>query len=107
MSALPKQHLPVIEEREAEVIYLVVPPVASLAPAVIKPFTLVEQASALVYSFQIRSHRSSEKALALSFAFFLTVVVGLWAYNVKSAFGIDIFPHQHLENFVPLPGWQR
>jgi len=104
MSALPIQQLP-LQEQEAEVIYLVVPPAVALPT--VRPYSFAEQMSSMIFNFQVRSNRASEKALALSLAFFITVVAGLWAYNVKSAFGVDFFPQQHIENFAPLPGWQR
>lgn len=106
MSALLKQQLPV-QEQDAEVIYLVVPPTVAAPLPTLRPFSVAEQVSAMLYAFRMRTYRASEKGLALSLALFVTVVGGLWAYNVKSAFGIDIFPNQHLENFAPLPGWQR
>ncbi|MBI1333539.1 MAG: hypothetical protein GC165_11755 [Armatimonadetes bacterium] len=107
MSALPIHQLPVQEQQDAEVIYLVVPPTVEAPMAAPRPFSLAERASLWMMDFQARSRSASDKALAISFAVFATLVIGLWAYNVKSAFGIDIFPHQHLENFAPLPGWQR
>jgi hypothetical protein len=109
MSALPIHHLPIEEQQSPEVIYIVVPKTEVLAtPALApKPYSLAERLSLAVYNFQIRSKSRSDKAHALAFALSFTLIAGFWAYNVKSAFGIDIFPHQHIENFAPLPGWQR
>lgn len=108
MSALPVHQLPVVEPQESEVIYLVVPPTATAhSTTVARPYSLVEQLSLTLYNFKNRSQRASDKALALSFALFITAAVGIWGYNVKSAIGIDMFPHQHVENFAPIPGWQR
>ena len=106
MSALPVYQLPIEEQQSPEVIYLVVPQVAVTAP-VLRPYSLLERLSLMVYDAQVRSKSKSDKAHAIAFALSFTLIAGFWAYNVKSAFGIDIFPHQHLENFVPLPGWQR
>jgi hypothetical protein len=106
MSALPVYQLPIGEQQNPQVIYLVVPQAAVTAPA-IQPYSLVERLSLTFYNFQIRSRRQSDKVHAIAFAISFTILTGFWAYNVKSAFGIDIFPHQHLENFIPLPGWQR
>ena len=109
MSALPIHHLPIEEQHSPEVIYLVVPKTdvfPALTPAP-KPYSLAERVSLAVYNFQIRSKSRSDKAHAMAFALSFTLIAGFWAYNVKSAFGIDIFPHQHIENFAPLPGWQR
>ena len=106
MSALPVYQLPIEEQQNPEVIYLVVPQAAAQAPTS-QPYSLLERLSVMVYDFQIRSKSKSDKCHAIAFALSLTLIAGFWAYNVKSAFGIDIFPHQHLESFVPLPGWQR
>ena len=106
MSALPNRQLPV-SQPETEVIYVVVPTTIDLQPVLPSPSSLVERVSLMLYTFPIGSQAARDKGLALAFAFFLTLVIGLWAYNVKSAFGIDIFPHQHIENFGPSPGWQR
>ncbi len=107
MSALPIHHLPIEEQQSPEVIYIVVPKTDVVATKVTKPYSLVERVSLVVYNFQICSKSRSDKAHALAFALSFTLIAGFWAYNVKSAFGIDIFPHQHIENFAPLPGWQR
>ena len=107
MSALPVYQLPIEEQSSPEVIYLVVPRTApALAPS-IKPYSLIERLSLSLYNFQRGARTKSDKAHALAFALSFTLIAGFWAYNVKSAFGIDIFPHQHIENFAPLPGWQR
>ena len=107
MSALPIHQLPIEELQSPEVIYLLVPNIApTLAPA-LKPFSMLERLSLVFYNFQVNSKRKSDKAHAIAFALSFTLIAGFWAYNVKSAFGIDIFPHQHIENFAPLPGWQR
>ena len=106
MSALPNQHLP-IQESEPEVIYLVVPPAVAAPLTTVRPYSLAERLSVVAFNLNVRTHSARERGLAIAFACFATVVAGLWAYNVKSAFGIDIFPHQHLESFAPLPGWQR
>jgi hypothetical protein len=107
MSALPVHQLPVVEPQESEVIYLVVPPAVTAHTTVARPYSLVEQLSLTWYNFKNRSQRASDKALALSFALFITAAAGIWGYNVKSAIGVDIFPSQHVENFAPIPGWQR
>ena len=106
MSALPVYQIPIEEQQNPEVIYLVVPQVTVAVPA-LKPYSFLERLSLMVYNFQVRSKSKSDKAHAIAFAVSFTLIAGFWAYNVKSAFGIDLFPHQHIENFVPLPGWQR
>lgn len=107
MSALPNYQLPIEEQQSAEVIYLVVPATAPAIAPIEKPYSMMERLSLAYYNFQVGSRSKSDKAHAIAFALSFTLLAGFWAYNVKSAFGIDIFPHQHLENFVPLPGWQR
>ena len=107
MSALPIHHLPIEELQSPEVIYLVVPPTAPYVAPIARPYSMAEKVSAAFYNFQLGSRTKSDKAHALAFALSFTLIAGLWAYNMKSAFGVDIFPHQHLENFAPLPGWQR
>lgn len=106
MSALPKHQLPV-QQPEAEVIYVVVPSVPAIQPRVANPYTLAERVSLFFYNARFSTRAAGDKSLALAFALLVTAVGGFWAYNVKSAFGIDIFPHQHVENFAPVPGWQR
>jgi hypothetical protein len=107
MSALPAYQLPIEEQKSTEVIYLVVPQVAPASLPTPKPFSMLERLSLMVYNLQTASKSRSDKAHAMAFALSFTIITGFWAYNVKSAFGIDIFPHQHIENFAPLPGWQR
>jgi hypothetical protein len=107
MSALPAYQLPIEEVQSPEVIYLVVPLCASVAITPPKPYSLVERCSLLLFNFQRGSKAKSDKAHALAFALSFTLLAGFWAYNVKSAFGINIFPHQSIESFVPLPGWQH
>ena len=107
MSALPVYQLPVEEQASPEVIYLIVPQVDTIQTQVIKPYSMIEKISLAVYNFQVGSRSKSDKIHALAFALSFTLIAGFWAYNVKSAFGINIFPHQKLENFLPLPGWQR
>lgn len=107
MSALPVHQLPVEEQASPEVIYLVVPQVTSIQAPVIKPYSMIEKLSLAFYNFQVGSRSKSDKIHALAFALSFTLIAGFWAYNVKSAFGINIFPHQKLEDFLPLPGWQR
>ena len=107
MSALPVRQLPVEELQSPEVIYLLVPNTAPTLAPIPRPYSLLERLSLVFYGFQIHSKSKSDKAHAIAFALSFTLIAGFWAYNVKSAFGIDIFPHQHIENFVPLPGWQR
>lgn len=107
MSALPVYQLPIEEVQSPEVIYLVVPPSVPVTPPTLKPFSVIERLSLAVYNFQVKSKAKSYKAHALAFALSFTLIAGFWAYNVKSAFGINIFPSQHIENFVPVTGWQR
>ena len=107
MSALPVYQLPVEELESPEVIYLVVPKAATSQAPTIKPYSMIEKLSLTFYNFQVGSQSKSDKIHALAFALSFTLIAGFWAYNVKSAFGINIFPYQKLENFVPLPGWQR
>ena len=107
MSALPVHQLPIDELENTEVIYLVVPTVTTAPTPVVRPYSLVEKLSLVFYNFQLGSRSKSDKMHAIAFALSFTLIAGFWAYNVKSAFGINIFPHQRLENFVPLPGWQR
>jgi hypothetical protein len=107
MSALPAYQLPLEEVQSTEVIYLVVPPAAPVICTPPRPYSFAERCSIILFNFQSRSKSKSDKAHALAFALSFTLLAGFWAYNVKSAFGINIFPHQHIENFAPLPGWQR
>ncbi len=107
MSALPVYQLPIEEVQSPEVIYLVVPPSVPVAPPTLRPYSVIERLSLAVYNFQVKSRAKSDKAHALAFALSFTLIVGFWAYNVKSAFGINIFPNQHIESFVPVTGWQR
>ena len=107
MSALPVYHQPIEELESPEVIYLVVPPsVPYLAPKA-KPLSMAERFSVVLFNLQNRSKVKSDRGHALAFAISFTMLTGLWAYNVKSAFGVNIFPHQHIESFVPVAGWQR
>jgi hypothetical protein len=107
MSALPKFIQPVDELQSPEVIYLVVPQTAPISRPAEKPFSIAERLSLAIFNLQHSPKSRSDKSHALAFALSFTLIAGFWAYNVKSAFGIDIFPHQHIENFAPLPGWQR
>lgn len=107
MSALPVYQLPIEEQGSAEVIYLIVPQSAPTITREARPYSLAERVSAAFYDFQVRSRSKSDKAHAVAFALSFTMIAGLWAYNVKSAFGVDFFPHQHVENFAPVTGWQR
>ena len=107
MSAQPAHQLPIKEQQSPEVISLVVPQTANAHAPTYEPYSMLERLSLAFYNYKLNSKAKSDRAHALAFALSFTLVAGYWAYNVKSAFGVDIFPHQHLENFVPLPGWQR
>ena len=107
MSALPNFIQPIEELQTPEVIYLVVPPAEPICKPLPKPYSAAERLSVLLFNFQHASKAKSDRNHAAAFALSFTLIAGFWAYNVKSAFGINIFPAQHIENFAPLPGWQR
>lgn len=102
MSALRKEQ--VSPEINEEVIYLIVPP--ALAPPAPKT-TFLDLYASLYLGIQNIRHRQGNKAFAATFATTAILAGAAYAYYVKSAFGIDFLPAQHIEDFVPLPGWGR
>lgn len=106
MSALRANQLQPSEQSETEVIYLLVPPTAAplYAP---KPYSLAESVALFGMELQARTRVLSERGLAMYAAVAVTACVGYALYTLKSAAGIDLFPTEHLESFVPVSGFNR
>lgn len=102
MSALRKEiQSPEINE---EVIYLVVPPAA---PYQAPRTTLLDLYGSAFLAVQGFRRKVGNSVFAAAFASTAILSAAAYAYYVKSAFGVDLLPLQHVEDFVPLPGWGR
>ena len=55
-----------------------------------------------------RKATTNVQCLVGAVIFTINALIVLYAlYYLKSMMGIDIFAHQHLENFFPIPGYER
>lgn len=114
MSALRKQSPQT--STETEVIYLVLPPVESAALSTPisapRPYNFVELACLGWVSFREGVvakffSRAADSALLLGACLIIAPLSLYGMYILKSAAGIDLFPKEHLESFVPVKGWMR
>jgi hypothetical protein len=106
MSALRNYNPALEEQQETEVIYLVVPPYAATLDAP-KPYSMIERMALIYEETRFSMAKATEKLARFGVIVAGLGVIGYSLYTVKSAFGIDLFPHQHLENFTGLPGFGR
>ncbi|MEI7578305.1 MAG: hypothetical protein WCK51_15560 [Armatimonadota bacterium] len=94
------------EQHDTEVIYLVIPPTVApmYAP---RPYSLAESLALFGMELRCRMQSLTDSGLALYGALALTACVGYSLYTLKSAAGIDLFPTQHIESFIPINGFNR
>ena len=107
------------EQSDSNVIYLVVPPTASMwgrPPLVVErasiPLSLSESFClqwvalvSLLASNDIKRHLDFVRLLAVVLVLGPVAIYALYLY--KSAMGIDLFPTLHIEDFAPVRGWMR
>lgn len=107
MSALRKSELVVQEQQDTEVIYLLIPPTTVPSISTPRPLNFIEKLALVGEQARFALHRAGNYAFAVYFAVAATIAVGYSLYNLKSFAGINIFSNARLEDFAPLPGFNR